>query len=335
MCIGYARLCLKEREERYRLQREGVPKHGIARLWRRSDRALLDEFKRCAGDALAYLPDRAQAHADAQASRRRESPDSLRAAQLAHLHAPRKLDYAPEQIAGRLQLKNSPLYCCHATLSTMAYAPDGCALDLPALRPRRQKKRTPRRTHPPKLGGLVGAVSIPQRPQPSNDRTRFGPWEGDGVIFECMPRPHVTTRLERGSRFVCRRSNADRTTAVVMPAIIQGLSGLPPMARLAIPFDRGTANASHRTLHTAMAMQTFFCAPHAPWQQGANENCNGRLRRCRPKGKIPRELSQESLDQLALKMNNTPRQCRGYPTPAEGFQQLAFPQQLHKNCVRN
>ena len=217
----------------------------------------------------------------------------------------------------------------------MAYAPDGCALDLPALLPRRQKKRKPRRTHKPKLGGIVGAVSIHHRPQHINDRTSCGHWEGDGVIFQCMHRPNVTTLLERVSRLVCLRSNADRTTAVVMPAIIKGLSGLPPMARLSITFDRGTENASHRTLHTAMAMQTFFCDPHSPWQKGANENFNGRLRRCRPKGKIPRELSQESLDQLALKMNNTPRQCRGYPTPAEGFQQLAFPQQLHKNCVRN
>lgn len=332
--MGYVRLCLKEREEIYRLQREGAPKSRIAKALGRSDRTILDELKRCSGDPLGYLPDRAQAHADAQASKRRESPDSLRAAQLAHLHEQLTHDYSPEQIAGRLKLQNSPLYCCHETLYKMAYSQDGCALNLPALMPRRQKKRKPRRAHHPKLGGIVGATSIHLRPQHINDRTSFGHWEGDGVSFQCMHRPNVTTLLERVSRFVCLRYNTDRTTAVVMPAIIKGLGVLPPMSRLSITFDRGTENASHRTLGASIAMQTFFCDPHSPWQKGANENFNGRLRRFLPKGKIPHKLSQEALDQLATKMNNTPRKCLGYQTPAEVFQQLAFPEQLRKNCVR-
>ena len=332
--MGYVRLCLKEREEIYRLQREGVPKNAIAKLLGRSDRTILDELKRCAGDALGYLPDRAQAHADAQASKRRESPDSLRAAQLVHLHAQLTLDYSPEQIAGRLKQQKSPLYCCHETLYKMAYAQGGCALGLPALMPRRQKKRRPRRACKPKLGGIIGAMSIHQRPQHINERESFGHWEGDGVTFQTMHRPNVTTLLERVSRFVCLRYNVDKTTDVVMPAIIKGMEELPPHSRLSITFDRGTENASHRTLNTSIAMHTFFCDPHSPWQKGANENFNGRLRRFLPKGKIPRTLSQESLDQLALKMNNTPRKCLGFQTPAEVFQKLAFPKHLPKNCVR-
>lgn len=332
--MGYVRLCLKEREEIYRLLREGMAKNGIAKVLGRSDRTILDELKRCAGDALGYLPDRAQAHADAQASKRRESPDSLRAAQLAHLHEQLKLDYSPEQIAGRLKLKKSPLYCCHETLYRMVYDPDGCALGLPALMPRRHRKRKPRRASKAKPGGIIGATPIHARPQHINDRESFGHWEGDGVIFTIGHRPNVTTLLERKSRFVCLRYNPNRTTGAVMPAIIKGLGELPPMARLSMTFDRGTENASHRTLNTSIAMQTFFCDPHSPWQKGANENFNGRLRRFLPKGKIPRELSQESLDRLAAKMNNTPRKCLGYKTPAEVFQQLAFPKKLSKNCVR-
>jgi IS30 family transposase len=335
MRMEYVRLCLKEREEIYRLQREGVAKNAIARALHRSDRAILDELKRCAGDPLGYLPDRAQAHADAQASKRRESPDSLRAAQLAHLHEQLKLDYSPEQIAGRLKLKKSSLYCCHETLYKMAYAPNGRALGLPALMPLRHRKRKPRKARKVKAGGITHATSIHQRPQHINDRASFGHWEGDGVAFKTGHRPNVTTLVERQTRFVCMRYNADRTTGAVMPAIIDGLRGFPLLARLSITFDRGTEFASHRKLNTSIAMQTFFCDPHSPWQKGGNENFNGRLRRFLPKGKIPRELSQESLDRLATKMNNTPRKCLGYKTPDEAFQQLAFPKQLRKNCVRS
>src|SRR5665213_1713418 len=139
MHMGYARLCLKEREEIYRLQREGVPKNGIAKLLGRSDRTILEELKRCSDDALGYLPDRAQAHADAQASQRRESPDSLKQAQIAHLHEQLTLDYSPEQIAGRLKLQNSSLYLCHESIYRMVYSEDGQTLGLPELMPRRQK----------------------------------------------------------------------------------------------------------------------------------------------------------------------------------------------------
>jgi IS30 family transposase len=335
MRMGYVRLGLKEREEIYRLLREGVRKNGIAKALGRSDRAILDELKRCAGDALGYLPDRAQAHADAQASKRRESPDSLRAAQLAHLHEQLKHDYSPEQIAGRLKLQHSPLYCCHETLYRMAYGRDGRALGLPALLPRRHKKRKPQRAHKAKAGGIIGATPIHARPQHINDRASFGHWEGDGVTFTIGYRPNVTTLLERVSRFVCLRYNTDKTTATVIPAIIKGLGALPPMARLSLTLDRGTENAGHRRINTTICMQTFFCDPHSPWQKGANENFNGRMRRFLPKGKIPTKMSQDSLDQLAAKMNNTPRKCLGYKTPAEVFYQLAFPKQLQENCVGN
>lgn len=331
--MGYVRLGLKEREEIYRLSRCGASKKEIARQLRRSDRTILDELKRCAGGTLGYLPDRAQAHADAQASQRREAPASLRAAQIAHLHAQLTLDYSPEQIAGCLKLKKSPLYCCHESLYRLAYSKDGRELSLPALMPRRQKKRKSRKARKTKAGGITNATSIHARPQHINDRSSFGHWEGDGVSFKTGHRPNITTLVERQSRFVCLRYNADRTTNAVMPAIIKGLGALPPLSRLSITFDRGTENASHHKLNTSIAMQTFFCDPHSPWQKGANENFNGRLRRFLPKGKIPRELSQESLDRLAAKMNNTPRKCLGYETPNEVFQQLACPKYIRKNCV--
>jgi IS30 family transposase len=34
-------------------------------------------------------------------------------------------------------------------------------------------------------------------------------------------------------------------------------------------------------------------------------------------------------------MNNIPRKCLGYQTPAEAFQQLAFPAENLKSCARS
>lgn len=52
---------------------------------------------------------------------------------------------------------------------------------------------------------------------------------------------------------------------------------------------------------------------------------NGRLRWYLPRETYIAKISQEDLDQLAVKMNRRPRKCLGYKTPQEVFIQQ------HKN----
>ena len=91
------------------------------------------------------------------------------------------------------------------------------------------------------------------------------------------------------------------------------------------PFDRGREFAKYNDLD----MDVYFCNPHSPWEKGSNENFNGRLRRYLPKRFDHRDLSQKLLDQIQLKMNNTPRKCLGFKTPIEAlFDQTSTPKYL-------
>ena len=74
-------------------------------------------------------------------------------------------------------------------------------------------------------------------------------------------------------------------------------------------------------------MATYFCDTHSPWQKGAIENTNGRLRRYLPTKLNPNELSQQAFDAIIANHNNTPRKCLGFKTPAELFNQQL--NQLH------
>jgi IS30 family transposase len=56
-----------------------------------------------------------------------------------------------------------------------------------------------------------------------------------------------------------------------------------------------------------------------PWQKGANENFNGRLRHFLPKKSDISNVSQSDLDHIAHIMNNTPRKCLDYKTLNEAF----------------
>jgi IS30 family transposase len=104
-----------------------------------------------------------------------------------------------------------------------------------------------------------------------------------------------------------------------MDKIIRSFSPLPGFARRSFTFDRGTEFAGFRALEDGMGASSWFCDPSAPWQKGTVENANKRLRRFLPGNTDLALVSQRDLTTLARHLNNQPRKCLGYKTPAEVF----------------
>lgn len=91
-----------------------------------------------------------------------------------------------------------------------------------------------------------------------------------------------------------------------------------------VTFDRGTEFAAYALLARASGTAAFFCDPHSPWQNGAIENTNGRIRRFLPGDRNLAELAEDELQRVTTRLNATPRRCLGYRTPHEAFhEQLA------------
>jgi transposase, IS30 family len=65
--------------------------------------------------------------------------------------------------------------------------------------------------------------------------------------------------------------------------------------------------------------RSWFCDPSAPWQKGAVENTNKRIRRFMPGDTDLTVIPRHALNRLARDLNNQPRKCLSYKIPAEVF----------------
>lgn len=161
---------------------------------------------------------------------------------------------------------------------------------------------------------------IRYRPQTVRRREVFGHWEADLMIFRRELGPaNITTVVERLSRYTVLFRNNDRRSKPIMSSLIGLLSPLPQHARQSLTFDRGLEFVSWRELERGMGTQAWFCDPQAPWQKPTVENTNRRIRRWLPRDTILLALPAGQLNDLAHRMNATPRKCLAFRTPAEVF----------------
>lgn len=170
-------------------------------------------------------------------------------------------------------------------------------------------------------GKLKDCVSIEQRPQEVRSRTTPGRWEGDTVLG-ANGAGCVVTLVERVSRYLVAALLRSRASNPLTEAVLRILDGAPCSS---ITVDNGKEFARHARMSSVLGAPVYFAHPHSPWERGSNENTNGLLREYLPKGKDFRSVSREELDHYVSLLNNRPRKCRGWRTPAEVYREPAPP----------
>jgi len=235
-----------------------------------------------------------------------------------------KQDWAPQQIAGWLKDEypgNSELWVSHETIYRSLFVQARGVLKKELIGHLRSKRRIRRSRHATYYGKgrgqIIDAVSIRQRPAEVEDRAIPGHWEGD--LVEGSRGTFIATLVERQSRFVIIVKVAEKSSDVVVAALIKAVRKLPIALRRSLTWDRGTELANHAQFTVATDVQVYFCDPSSPWQRGSNENTNGLLRQYYPKGADLSAVSQAQLDTVARKLNTRPRETLHWKTPAYIF----------------
>jgi IS30 family transposase len=106
-----------------------------------------------------------------------------------------------------------------------------------------------------------------------------------------------------------------------MGKIIKTIKDLPHLARRSITFDRGSEFMSRPDLQAVICTQTWVCDPSSPWQKGTIENTNRRAMRWLPRKRDIRSMTDQNMKEICDRLNNTPRKCLGWKTPAEVFRE--------------
>jgi IS30 family transposase len=235
------------------------------------------------------------------------------------------LDWSPEQVCGWLKSEypeDGSMRVSNETIYRSLFIQARGVLKKELIQHLRFKRRIRRSRHARdtghRMGQIVDAISIRERPAEIEDRAVPGHWEGD--LIGGTKNSHIATLVERHSRFVMLIKVPSKDTATVVAALTQHVGKLPAALRRSLTWDRGLEMAQHKSFTVDTEVKVYFCDPQGPWQRGSNENTNGLLRQYLPKNADLSTFSQSELDAIALRLNTRPRQTLGFRTPAVKLQ---------------
>jgi IS30 family transposase len=305
-------LTLEERDRIAQLRHQGADQKEIAEAIGRSPATISRELRRNR-IGREYYAGQAQQEAG---RRRRERPlvrkmDDPEISQFVRGGLAR--EWAPEQIEGRLKRLDADRCVSAQTIYTWIKRDEH--RQHWERRLRRRGKRPSRRKNTATTGD---AARIHDRPEAIEQRLRLGDFEGDTVLGPAGT-GGLATLVDRKSRFTIVVKVQCKQADHVHEKLKQRLKELDDEHRRSITFDNGTEFARCYRLEKHLGVQRYFADPGCPDQRATNENTNGLIRQYFPRGTDFRDVSHHEVRQVEELLNNRPRACLGFRTPAEVF----------------
>lgn len=305
----YTQLTEVERARIYEGLKKKQSKREIAESIDRSASTIIREIRRNS-DQIGYLYPR-DAHAQTKA--RKATHDSkinrneiLKKCVISGL----KDNNSPAVIAAVWNKQQPKKTISAETIYRFIYDPDNKHLSLwKNLSKKKRKRGIPYRK--PKKSPILHRISLAERPLEINQRTSFGHYEIDLFFNQGSQSHNVLVMVERLSRKVILKKQYSKKAFITLKNMKLALGA----DMQSCTFDNGLEFAQHYKL----GKPTYFCDPHSPWQKGSVENINSLLRRYLPFKLEARIITQDYLDQIAHKLNNTPRKILNFLTPNEVF----------------
>jgi IS30 family transposase len=225
-----------------------------------------------------------------------------------------KQKWSPEQISGWLNI-NKNIKISYETIYQYIWSDkrDGGKL-FKYLRRKGKRYQSRSKEKQAGRGFIKNRVSIDERPQVVDDKSRIGDWEIDLVIGKGHSGALVTI-VERQTSFSVSTRVDDKSAKTVTAATIALLAPFKD-AVLTITADNGKEFAYHEEIAKSLKCTVYFADPYCSWQRGLNENTNGLLRQYWPKSTDFKKVSQSEVQGVIVELNDRPRKKLDYQNPA-------------------
>jgi IS30 family transposase len=323
MGTRYKQLSAEERVKIYHWHANGKSARFIGEALSRQASTITRELKRNSPRTKTWPGGYEAVRADALARRRRRWDGRYKLARQPTLRAFVRqglaMGLSPEQLAGGLARAHGSTVISHESIYRYAYHRSDQKDYWHKLLPHKKH----RRGRMGKRGGspvrhIKHRVSLKKRPAFIAKRIQQGHWETDMLLFSRYGQS-VLVAQERSSRFILLNKPKNRHADRIQQRLAFWFKTMPADLRRTLTLDNGTEFAHHYKLNGGLAIKTYFCDPHSPWQKGGIENMNRRLRRDLPRKLDLAHISHPALQAIADRHNNAPRKCLGFKTPAEVF----------------
>ena len=166
-------------------------------------------------------------------------------------------------------------------------------------------------------GKIKDRVSISQRPDIVDDKTRIGDFETDTIVG-ANQKGAITTIVDRASMFVKISIPTSKKASDIERETLKLLTPFKDKIHT-ITSDNGFEFSNHKNISQVLDCEYYFCHPYSSWERGLNEYTNGLVRQYIPKGTSFENITPQYIQMIEDKLNNRPRKSLDWKTPNEVF----------------
>lgn len=161
-------------------------------------------------------------------------------------------------------------------------------------------------------------VSIEERPEIVDQKTRFGDWEMDTIIG-AHQQGAILTLTERKTNFILmEKLDLGKNSVGLKNQIINLLLPYKDYVHT-ITTDNGAEFAEHIAIAKKLETTIYFAHPYCSWEKGSIENANKLIRQYVKKESNLNDYSRKELTEFQHKINERPREKLNFDSPKNIF----------------
>ena len=310
---GYHHMTQEIRSQIYALKSTGIALRKIGRIVGYDASAISREIKRNTG-GIGYRYKQADAMAKERRTKASRTPKKLTPELVSIIEDRLQEDWSPDQIAGRLK-EQGRTSISHELIYQHIWKDKRTGGTLYKHLRHHGKKYNKRSSGKAGRGCIPNRVDIDERPAIVEVKSRIGDWEGDTIIG-AKHQGAIVSYVDRCSKFTVLKKIDRKTADLVAMATIEQFRQKSLPVRT-ITYDNGKEFSDHGEISKALNINCYFAKPYHSWERGLNEHTNGLVRQYLPKSTDFTQVSDQTVQGIAERLNHRPRKSLHYKTPME------------------